>query len=127
MANLFLLHVELLFARNYALSREERLEILCQVIIITCRNVCIHIYTMLGAVKCVASNCVTNDEMNGKEDSSKTREISSRISLARERSCWKVTFHRTHWIDFVDHDNVDVRQLQPDERSLHGLDNVFPR
>lgn len=48
------------------------------------------------------------------------------ITRKRKRN-WKVTFHRTHWIDFVDHDNVDVRQLQPDERSLHGLDNVFPR
>lgn len=30
------------------------------------------VYTMLGAVKCLASKCVTNDEMNGKEDLSKT-------------------------------------------------------
>lgn len=101
--------------------------------------VCMCVYDAWCVVKCLARNgicvcvCVlrTNDENEREEGENlhieKEEFASSRISLARERRSWKVTFHRTHWIDFVDHDNVDVRQLQPDERSLHGLDNVFPR
>lgn len=35
------------------------------------------------------------------------------------------TFHRTHWIDFVNHDNVDVGQLKPGQGSLNRFDDKF--
>jgi len=67
-------------------------------------------------------------EKERERERKREREKEDSLNITRKRKRnWKVTFHRTHWIDFVDHDNVDVRQLQPDERSLHGLDNVFPR
>jgi len=67
-------------------------------------------------------------EKERKREKKREREKEDSLNITRKRKRnWKVTFHRTHWIDFVDHDNVDVRQLQPDERSLHRLDNVFPR